>query len=124
MNCKQTKDDGTACGAKAINGGEFCYFHSPDISDDEKRASQSKGGANRALTTISAPLPAMSLNVPYDAITLIADTINRVRAGELDVKIANCIGVLTGQLLKAFEVAKLNDKLDEIKRVIEKRTKY
>lgn len=124
MRCKQVKDDGETCGANAMQGGAYCYLHSPDISDDEKRASQSKGGANRALMTIPAPLPPMALNKPNDAIELIADTINRVRAGQLDVKIANCLGVLAGHLLKAFEVSKLNDKVEEITRVIEKRTKY
>jgi hypothetical protein len=107
-----------------MSGGEYCYLHSPDISDDEKRASQSKGGANRALMTMPAPLPAMSLTAPNDAIDLLADTINRVRAGELDVRIANCLGVLAGHLLKAFEVSKLNDKVEEITRIVERRAKY
>jgi hypothetical protein len=107
-----------------MSGSEFCYLHNPDIPADEKKASQTRGGANRALMTVSAPLPPMILRQPNDAIELIEDTINRVRAGELDIKIANCLGVLAGHLIKAFEVSKLNDKVEEITRVIEKRTKY
>lgn len=124
MRCKQTKDDGTPCGAYAMSGSEFCYLHNPDIPADEKKASQTRGGANRALMTVSAPLPPMILRQPNDAIELIEDTINRVRARELDIKIANCLGVLAGHLIKAIEVSKLNDKVEEITRVIEKRTKY
>lgn len=124
MKCKQSKPDGQQCQANAMNGSEFCYLHNPDISDEDKREAQTKGGANRALT-LSQPLPAIPLAVPDDAILLITDTIARVRAGELDIKTANCIGFLTDKLLKAFEVAKLNDKTEFIRQVVlEKRTNY
>jgi len=124
MKCKQSKPDGQQCQANAMNGSEFCYLHNPDISDEDKREAQTKGGANRALT-LSQPLPAIPLAVPDDAILLITDTIARVRAGELDIKTANCIGFLTDKLLKAFEVAKLNDKTEFIRQVVlEKRTNH
>jgi len=107
-----------------MNGSDYCYLHNPDISDEDKREAQTRGGANRALT-LSQPLPAIPVAVPDDAILLITDTIARVRAGELDIKTANCIGFLTDKLLKAFEVAKLNDKTELIKQVVlEKRTNY
>jgi hypothetical protein len=124
MKCSFIKDSDEQCKANAMNGSEFCYLHNPDISDEEKREAQTKGGANRALT-LSEPLPVIQLSVPNDAIILITDTISRVRAGELDIKTANCIGFLTDKLLKAFEVAKLNDKAEFIEQVIlEKRTRY
>jgi len=124
MKCKQVKPDGQQCQANAMNGSEFCYLHNPAISDEDKREAQIKGGANRALT-LSKPLPAIPVAVPDDAILLITDTIARVRAGELDIKTANCIGFLTDKLLKAFEVAKLNDKTEFVRQVVlEKRTNY
>lgn len=124
MKCSFIKDNDEQCKANAMNGSEFCYLHNPDISDEAKREAQTKGGANRALT-LSEPLPVIQLSVPNDAIMLITDTISRVRAGELDIKTANCIGFLTDKLLKAFEVAKLNDKAEFIEQVIlEKRTRY
>ena len=122
--CTHTKDDGTPCGAYAMAGTEFCYLHNPAISQEEKRLTQTRGGEARALT-IAEPLPLMSLETPQDAVMLLADTINRVRAGQLDVRIANCIGVLSGHLLKALEVAQLKDKIEVIERlVVEKRTHY
>ena len=123
--CRHIKDDGQPCGAYAMTGSEYCYLHNPAISDDKKRIAQVKGGEARALT-IAEPLPYMMLENPHDAIILIADTINRVRAGELDVRIANCIGVLSGHLIKAFETAQLKDKVEMIDRIVlEKRlTKY
>jgi hypothetical protein len=116
--CKAKKPDGTPCGAYAMRGNEFCYLHNPSITDEKKNASRAKGGANRALMTVEKALPAMPLETPHDAVYLIADTISRVRAGELDIKIANCIGVLSGQLIKALELAQLKDKVAYIERVV------
>jgi len=117
MKCQQIKSDGQPCGAFAMTGSECCYLHNPAIPSEEKRLAQIQGGANRALT-IAEPLPAMSLETPTDAVLLLADTINRVRAGQLDVRIANCIGVLSGHLLKALEIAQLKDKIDIIDTLI------
>jgi len=121
--CKHIKDDGTACGAFSMAGQEYCYLHNPDISDSEKKQGQTRGGANRALV-ITEPMPAMTLTTPKDAVLLIAETINQVRAGQLDIRVANCLGVLAGHFLKALEVSQLNDKVEFIERmVIERRTK-
>nr|HPL56542.1 hypothetical protein [bacterium] len=118
------KPDGTQCNANAMSGLDYCYTHNPDISNDEKREARQRGGQNRAVA-ISEPLPPLAIVEPNDAVLLIVDTINRVRAGELDIRVANCLGFLTDKLLKAFEVSKLNDRVEIIERVIlEKKTRY
>jgi len=124
MQCSFIKPDGTQCNANAMSGLDYCYTHNPDISDDEKREAKQRGGQNRAVA-ISEPLPPLAIAEPNDAVLLIVDTINRVRAGELDIRVANCLGFLTDKLLKAFEVSKLNDRVEIIERVIlEKKTRY
>jgi len=124
MQCSFIKPDGTQCNANAMSGLDYCYTHNPDISNDEKREARQRGGQNRAVA-ISEPLPPLAIVEPNDAVLLIVDTINRVRAGELDIRVANCLGFLTDKLLKAFEVSKLNDRVELIERVIlEKRTRY
>jgi hypothetical protein len=124
MRCKHIKPDGEQCNANAMRGLDYCYTHNPDISDDEKREAKQRGGQARALT-IANPLPALQIKEPNDTVLLITDTIHRVRSGELDIKTANCIGFLSDKLLKAFEVAKLNDRVEIIERVIlEKKTRY
>jgi len=124
MQCSFIKPDGTQCNANAMSGLDYCYTHNPDISDEEKREAKQRGGQNRAVA-ISEPLPPLAIAEPNDAVLLIVDTINRVRAGELDIRVANCLGFLTDKLLKAFEVSKLNDRVEIIERVIlEKKTRY
>jgi len=122
MKCEFIKPDGTKCEAHAIKDSEFCYFHNPDISDEEKREAQSNGGKTKALT-LKEPLPELVLAEPADAVLLIADTISRVRAGTLDIRTANCLGFLADKLLKAFEIARLNDKVEMIGQVLEGKTK-
>ena len=124
MKCNHTKENGETCEAYAVKDSEFCYFHNPDIDDEEKREAQSNGGKTKALT-LKEPLPELALATPDHAVLLIADTISRVRAGTLDIRTANCLGFLSDKLLKAFEVSQLNDRVEVIERVIlERKTKY
>ena len=124
MKCNHAKENGETCEAYAVKDSEFCYFHNPDIDDEEKREAQSNGGKTKALT-LKEPLPELALGKPSDAVLLIADTISRVRAGTLDIRTANCLGFLSDKLLKAFEVSQLNDRVEVIERVIlERKTKY
>jgi len=119
--CKYTKDNGKQCGAYAMKGSEFCYLHNPAIRKEQKKLAQTRGGANRRALTVAEPLPPMTLETPKDVVLLLVDTINRVRAGELDVKVANCLGVLTGHLIKALEVEKINDKLEAFEQLLFKK---
>ena len=123
MKCNHTKENGETCEAYAVRDSEFCYFHNPDIDDEEKREAQSNGGKTKALT-LKEPLPELALTTPDHAVLLIADTISRVRAGTLDIRTANCLGFLSDKLLKAFEVSQLNGRVEIIEQVIQRKTKY
>lgn len=122
MKCEFIKPDGQNCEAYAVKGTQFCYFHNPDISDEEKKEAQTNGGANRALT-LKEPLPVLPIANQDDAVLLVADTINRVRAGKLDIRTANCLGFLADKLLKALEASQTNDKLEKIERLLTQRQK-
>ena len=117
MKCVYVKEGGLDCNANSMTGSDYCYLHNPEIPEESKKQAQAKGGEARSLT-LEKPLPELPLNTPNDAVVLVADTIKRVRAGELDIKTANCIGFLSDKLLKAFEVSRLNEKVEYIERVI------
>ena len=120
MKCKATKEDDEQCNANAMNGSDFCYTHNPDISAEEKKNAQARGGQNRALM-IDNPLPEIPVAKADDVVLLLADTVNQVRTGKMNVKIANCLGTLSGQLIKALELAKYADKLDLLEGLLKKR---
>ena len=56
----------------------------------------------------------MDINSAKDITKLLAETINQVREGNLDCRIANTIGFLAGVTLKAFEISKLEERIKKI----------
>ncbi|HTW92493.1 MAG TPA: hypothetical protein VMH22_12395 [bacterium] len=115
MQCEFLKHNGERCGAQAMVGTTHCYIHNPSISADEKRAAQARGGRTHA-PVLMEPIPVMPVDAPIDVVTLLADTVGRVRSGELDPRIANCICALAGQLLRAFEIVQTASRIEKIER--------
>jgi len=53
------------------------------------------------------------------------DTINRVRDGTLDIRVANCLGFLSDKLMRALEVSDLEERFDKLEQLVgEKANKY
>lgn len=94
----------------------FCFLHNPDISEDEKREAQSKGG--KANHKVQASLAPINLKQTKDVVSLLETTINDLRAGTLDVKVANGVGYLAGQLVKAMEVSELEKRVEGIEKML------
>ena len=117
--CAMMKSDGTPCGGFAVNGSEHCFAHANPNGWAE---ANHRGG--QAIKKNSNPLPALPLQQPTQVVVLLADTINRVRAGELDLRVANCIGYLAGHLTRAIETAELDDRLKAIESVMAGRKSY
>lgn len=122
--CRFIKPEGEKCEAWAMANSDFCYFHNPDVSDREKRAIQSRGGQANKIKVLE-PLEPMTLKDGGDVILLLEDTINKVRTGKIDLRVANCIGYLAGHLIKSIETAKLEGRVEIIERaILEKRKSY
>ncbi|MBI5414465.1 hypothetical protein HZA38_03030 [Candidatus Peregrinibacteria bacterium] len=110
-NCQHVKKNGSECEAFPMHGEEYCFLHNPAIPDSQKKEIQTKGGKNSRITILEALTP-MVLKEPDHVLGLLEDTVNRVRDGTMDVKIANCIGFLSGHILKSFEISDLKRKVD------------
>jgi hypothetical protein len=108
--CRYRKKNGTPCEADAQSGKNLCVFHDPLQAEKVRRARQAGGRKNRA-ATMPAKTPHSSLKNGADAVSLLGDTINRTRTGELDPRVANSIGYLCGILLRAFEVNHIENRL-------------
>ena len=78
-----------------------------------KRRSNSGGQANRAVV-----LPADAADFPLrsgkDVAVLLADTINQVRKGLVQPKIASIVGYLSGPLMKALETSDTEERLAKV----------
>ena len=121
--CKKIKPNGEQCRGRAITKSEFCFFHDPSRAKQRHEA-QRKGGLNRANPAKVTALPSNTsdavLSTADDVCRLLSETINQVRKGVLDVRIANSVGYLAGVILKARSQGDLEERIVEIEEHIAK----
>lgn len=117
MKCVLIKQDENQCNANSMQDSEYCYLHNPDIPEEVKKEAQSRGGeANKV--AVKEPLPPISIKTPQDILILAEDTINRVRAGEIDPRVATTIGYLANVAQKAIEASNLDERLEVVESIL------
>jgi hypothetical protein len=99
------KEDGKRCAAHAQVGRKYCFFHDPDTREAQREAGRA-GGSRPKLKTLGADAPDVAVADVGGVVTLLAETISQVRRGELDPRIGNALGYLSGILLRALELTK------------------
>ena len=76
------------------------------------RQREEPGGITRSQKAIlPADLPIKPLRTASDVVELLGDTINQVRRGELDLRVSNAVGYLSGILLSAIEKSSYEERL-------------
>ncbi|MGH9537144.1 MAG: hypothetical protein ACRD3H_04430 [Terriglobales bacterium] len=113
--CEHKKSNGERCRAKALTNDRFCFFHSP-AKNQERRQARKAGGVSRSQkTTVLHPVTEdQRLQSPTDVCDLLGTTINQVRSGLLDSRIATTVGYLATALLRGMEHGHLDDRLSKI----------
>ena len=107
------KKTGDRCNAIATTGSKFCFFHDPNKKKAANDARRSGGERGKA-ATLPPDTPDIEINSPEAIVGLLSDTVNQVRKGLIDSRIANAIGYLSGMILKAREQGELEDRLKAI----------
>jgi hypothetical protein len=111
--CKFVKPNGEQCQSWAINGSDYCFWHS---SKKKGKAASSKGGRQGKRKVVDkSDLSLRSLN---EVVELLELTINEVRTGKIDVRIANSVGYLGGILIKALENSDLDERLSKLEQKV------
>jgi hypothetical protein len=125
--CKHIKNDSTICTSFAMSGSDFCYRHNPEIPQEEKLNASSKGGSHSpSLSEMERgfggeeiiSLPFMEMENFQDIVSVMADSINQVRAGKLSQKTGSTIAYMSFIMLMAMEKAKAEsrqEKIDKLK---------
>jgi hypothetical protein len=113
--CKSKRKDGSPCRGTALAGGDFCVFHSPKHAA-RRAEGRRRGGRSRCKPAATLPpdSPDLPLRTAADIVALLELTINQVRKGTVDTRIANCVGLLAGQLLRAIEGGELEKRMAEL----------
>lgn len=118
--CKAARQDGVVCQTAPLLGSDFCYFHDP-AKADERRQAQSLGGRQHRIRTLNAATPDARMRDCGDVVALISETINQVRKGTIDPRIANSVGYLANVLIKAFEQDELETRIERLETLLERR---
>ncbi len=117
--CEFRKKDGERCDANAQAGKNSCVFHDPAKAAQGRRARR-VGGINRSRPAAVLPpeIPDKPLHSTQDVASLLADSINQVRRGQIDPRVANATGYLAGILLKALEQGRTEQRLAQLESIL------
>ena len=118
--CQHQKKNGQRCNALSMSGSKFCFFHNPDRKK-EIREAQRKGGRRGKIATLDEKTPDVIIKTPDDLIRLLAKSISQVRRGDIDPRVANAIGYLSGVILKAREQGVLEERVIRLEEAIDRR---
>src|ERR1017187_6115102 len=90
FKCQFRRKNGTRCGANAQPANGLCVFHDPDKASEGRRARRA-GGITRSRTAAVLPssTPDHPLGNTKEVSAFLADSINRLRRGQLDPRVAN-----------------------------------
>jgi hypothetical protein len=115
--CQYQRKNRARCKAHAQNESPFCFFHDPAL-DKERAAARKAGGIARTRRIVlPAHIRDKSLRNAADVGELLGETINQVRRGEIDLRVSNAIGYLSGILLSAIEKSSLEIRLTALEAV-------
>jgi hypothetical protein len=119
--CQSVKASGRKCGANAMTGSTFCFFHNP-TKEAEREAARRSGGLerNRRVAVLPPGTPDRQVLKISDVIELLGETVNQVRRGQLDPKVANSVGYIAGILIKALERGPLEDRIALLEALLKK----
>jgi len=114
--CAYVGPDGYRCRAVPLTGKEFCFFHDPDSAELRRRAGVAGGRARARKVLAEASL--CQLDSRESLITLLSETVQQVRTGQIDPKVANAVGYLVNvarQILESDEYERLRRELNDLK---------
>lgn len=121
MQCQYLKPNNEQCEANAMFETVYCFSHNPE-SQEAKIMAVTKGG--KALRKNYEPLPPIDLSDSKSVVTLLTTTISQVRAGTIELRVANCVGFLASHLIKALELSDLENRVTEIEKLTLERITY
>src|SRR5262249_3215263 len=96
---------GERCPAPPQTGTHLCFHHDP-VAQAKRYEAARKAGRHRqreAPLVVPVGLPRIALETPADVAALYEETINFVRTGEMDHRVASTIGYLAMGWLQAFQ---------------------
>ena len=120
QSCQGVTADGSQCEAAAIRGTDYCFFHAPSRAA-ERREAQAAGGRQNRMKTLDPATADMKIDDCGDVVALLSETINQVRRGQIDPRVANSMGYLASITVKVLEQNALEDRIARLEGLLERR---
>jgi len=123
--CRASRSDGGPCQANAGPGG-WCFFHDPARADERERSRRAGGEARRARKPAGPPaapgtVPGVALDTAEDLKAFVAEAMNAVRQGAMDVKVANSLAILGTLLLRIIDTTEIDRDMQTFKEELQRR---
>jgi hypothetical protein len=116
--CQANKQNGGKCEVTALSDSDFCFFHDPSTAA-ERKAAQSLGGKGNRMKTLDPGIPDVKIENASDMLALLYETINQVRKGLIDPRVANAVGYLANIAMRAVDLNDLNARIRRLESVLE-----
>ncbi len=116
VRCAHVHQSGKRCGGYVIAGSAYCFAHAPEQATKRDDARRRGGQAGRMATVPASAVTVRSLG---DVVGLVEATINDVRTGRVDVRIANAVGYLANVAMKAIEQSDMEQRLGALEAVLD-----
>jgi len=119
--CQFRKRNGEKCSADVQSGKDVCVFHDPERTEDGGRARRAGGLSHtRVAAVLAAETPDHPLRSTKEVSDLLAESINQLRRGQLDPKVANAVGYLASVLLRSLGQGRIEERLAQLERILGK----
>jgi hypothetical protein len=116
MRCIHIKPNGEKCKSYCIPDSRYCWVHSPEINEQERKLALSR--AVPGTYKMYMELPEMIIASSKDIPPLLVDTIQRLRNRTIDVRRGTAIGYLSGMLVRSYEASDIEARLEKIEELI------
>lgn len=129
--CKATTRSGEPCKAKPPAGSDYCAFHDPAKATAFQNG-RVEGGKSGKLATLATVKPwrgvvgdvdVLRAVTPAELVNLLCETIDDVRIGAIDPKVANAVGYLASAIVKILQHEALEERLSAIEEALQTRAR-
>ena len=109
--CQAKTKASRQCAAPAVRGSAFCALH----SDPNRAAGLGRKGGARNRKVYDGEVREVSVpESAGDVKRMLAETMAEIRAGRMDPKLGSTLGYLGTALLRAFELAEIEQRLERL----------
>ena len=115
--CKYKKTDGEKCNSYAMTKSDYCWRHSPDVTEEEKADALRRGGKGKSKRLV-INLPDLKIQNTHDLPPFLIDTIRSVRGGLIDTRIGSVVGYLSSILLRSYEISNLEERIERLEQTM------